>query len=235
MAVAEGVRMLAPMAVITRAVSAKEKVGDKAVKALPRIKMMVPICSAWCGRRISPRIGALHANVMLKLVTNCAAVVGETCKSVAMSLSKPAKIKVSVPTAKVRRTSGQSLFDIDPTVLFLSNYFNGVLLRLMAQSSLPQPAIEELELLPVLQALADPVRLQLIAILAQEGTVSCGFVLNKLPKHKSTLSHHWKVLREAGLTSTTVHGRERWVTLRKADVEMRFPGLLAMVVAQLPG
>ncbi len=103
-------------------------------------------------------------------------------------------------------------------------------MRFMAQSMLPQPALDELDLLTVLQALADPVRLQLISILAAEESVSCGFVLGKLPKHKSTLSHHWKVLREAGLTSTTVIGRERWVTLRRADLDKRFPGLIEIVV-----
>ena len=111
--------------------------------------------------------------------------------------------------------------------------FHRVLLRFMTQPVLPQPATEELELLTILQALADPVRLQLLAILIKEETVSCGFVLGKLPKHKSTLSHHWKVLREAGVTSTSVQGRERWVTLRRADLNERFPGLLQALLAGL--
>ena len=98
----------------------------------------------------------------------------------------------------------------------------------MTQPVLPQPATEELELLAILQALADPVRLQLLKILIKEETVSCGFVLGK-----STLSHHWKVLREAGVTSTSVQGRERWVTLRRADLNERFPGLLQALLAGL--
>ena len=100
----------------------------------------------------------------------------------------------------------------------------------MDHAPLPQPALSDIELLPVLQALADPVRLQLIAILDEEGSVSCGFVLEKLPLHKSTLSHHWKVLREAGVTTTTIRGRERWVTLRRDDMDQRFPGLIDLVI-----
>ena len=100
----------------------------------------------------------------------------------------------------------------------------------MDHAPLPQPALSDIELLPVLQALADPVRLQLIAILDEEGSVSCGFVLKKLSLHKSTLSHHWKVLREAGVTTTTIRGRERWVTLRRDDMDQRFPGLIDLVI-----
>ena len=100
----------------------------------------------------------------------------------------------------------------------------------MDHAPLPQPALSDIELLPVLQALADPVRLQLIAILDEEGSVSCGFVLKKLHLHKSTLSHHWKVLREAGVTTTTIRGRERWVTLRRDDMDQRFPGLIDLVI-----
>ena len=100
----------------------------------------------------------------------------------------------------------------------------------MDHAPLPQPALSDIELLPVLQALADPVRLQLIAILDEEGSVSCGFVLKKLPLHKSTLSHHWKVLREAGVTTTTIRGRERWVTLRRDDMDQRCPGLIDLVI-----
>jgi DNA-binding transcriptional ArsR family regulator len=47
-----------------------------------------------------------------------------------------------------------------------------------------------------------------------------------------TLSHHWRVLREAGLTSTLVEGRKRWVEIRSEDIEARFPGLLAAVLAE---
>ena len=94
----------------------------------------------------------------------------------------------------------------------------------MDHAPLPQPALSDIELLPVLQALADPVRLQLVAILDEEGSVSCGFVLKKLPLH------HWKVLREAGVTTTTIRGRERWVTLRRDDMDQRFPGLIDLVI-----
>jgi hypothetical protein len=45
-----------------------------------------------------------------------------------------------------------------------------------------------------------------------------------------TVSHHYRVLREAGLTTTSVEGRRRVVTIRHDDLEARFPGLLAAVL-----
>jgi len=51
---------------------------------------------------------------------------------------------------------------------------------------------------------------------------------------KSTLSHHLKVLREAGLTVTRVDGTRRMVSLRADDLDARFPGLLRTVVAVAP-
>ena len=49
--------------------------------------------------------------------------------------------------------------------------------------------------------------------------------------HDGALSHHWRVLREAGLTTTTVEGRRRWIVLRRDDLQRRFPGLLNAVLA----
>jgi DNA-binding transcriptional ArsR family regulator len=47
---------------------------------------------------------------------------------------------------------------------------------------------------------------------------------------KSTLSNHWRILREAGLTATVRDGRHRRMSLRRDDLEVRFPGLLAVVL-----
>ena len=48
---------------------------------------------------------------------------------------------------------------------------------------------------------------------------------------KATRSHHFKVLREAGLTHTRAEGTHRYVSLRRDDVDERFPGLLGAVLA----
>jgi DNA-binding transcriptional ArsR family regulator len=91
-----------------------------------------------------------------------------------------------------------------------------------------QPATEDLDLTTVLQALGDPVRLKIVRLLAAGGEQVCGAV--DLGISKSTRSHHFKTLREAGVTFTRVEGTHRHVSLRRDDLEARFPGLLDAVL-----
>jgi DNA-binding transcriptional ArsR family regulator len=93
---------------------------------------------------------------------------------------------------------------------------------------LDMPPVDELELADVLQALSDPVRLQIVEELATGGEQACGAM--PLPVSVSTRSHHFKILREAGVTVTRVLGTQRIVSLRRDDLEQRFPGLLAAVL-----
>jgi DNA-binding transcriptional ArsR family regulator len=86
----------------------------------------------------------------------------------------------------------------------------------------------------VLSALADPVWLTLVRALDAAGDWTCGSDILRdtgITIGKSTLSHHIKVLRDAGLIRTRVNGIRRLVTLRYDDVEQRFPGLLTMLRA----
>ncbi|WP_433179057.1 ArsR/SmtB family transcription factor [Actinoallomurus sp. CA-150999] len=92
----------------------------------------------------------------------------------------------------------------------------------------PKPAVDDLDLATILHALGDPVRLELVRRLAADGEVACSAPDLRVPK--STLSNHWRTLREAGLTSTRIDGRHRWMTLRRADLDARFPGLLDAVL-----
>ena len=95
-----------------------------------------------------------------------------------------------------------------------------------------EPAIETVTIDVVLSALADPVRLTLVRAFAAAGDWTCGSDVVKetgVTIGKSTLSHHIKVLRDAGLIRTRVDGIRRLVTLRYDEVERRFPGLLAML------
>jgi DNA-binding transcriptional ArsR family regulator len=96
---------------------------------------------------------------------------------------------------------------------------------------LPHPDVEELVLTDVLFALSDPVRLGIVRELADDAQLGpcCQEVGGDLPK--STRSHHLKILREAGLIRNVPHGRQRHLSLRRADVEARFPGLLPLVLA----
>jgi DNA-binding transcriptional ArsR family regulator len=97
---------------------------------------------------------------------------------------------------------------------------------------LHQPAVEDLDLTTILQALGDPVRLSIVRELADAGEQVCGAMA--LSVSKSTRSHHFKTLREAGLTQTRIEGTHRHVSLRRDDVEARFPGLLDAVLQTAP-
>lgn len=90
------------------------------------------------------------------------------------------------------------------------------------------PIAEQLSLAAVLHALSDPVRLSIVRTLRDGTEVPCGRL--DVPVSKSTLSHHLKVLRDAGITQTRCEGVQRFVSLRAEDVEARFPGLLGCVL-----
>lgn len=100
---------------------------------------------------------------------------------------------------------------------------------------LPQPDVDDIELVRVLHALGDPVRLQLLARYATGEQISCApDALGVGHLHKSTVSHHMKIMREAGLTSTRAVGRNRYVQLRRDDLDARFPGLMEALLKSLP-
>jgi DNA-binding transcriptional ArsR family regulator len=97
-----------------------------------------------------------------------------------------------------------------------------------------QPAREDLDLTTVLGALADPARLATVRTLGAAREESCTRLLeeSRLDCSKSTMSHHLRVLREAGLTRTRVEGTRRYVSLRREDLQARFPGLLEAVLIE---
>ncbi|MCW2863633.1 MAG: regulatory protein ArsR [Actinoallomurus sp.] len=94
------------------------------------------------------------------------------------------------------------------------------------------PQVEELSLPKVLAALADPARLATVRMLAQVGESACGQIQHDagLEVSKSTMSHHVRILREAGITHSRVQGARRLLTLRRDDLDARFPGLLDAVL-----
>jgi DNA-binding transcriptional ArsR family regulator len=96
--------------------------------------------------------------------------------------------------------------------------------------SIAHPAAEELELGAVLHALSDPVRLRIVAKLAHSDDTdhTCGSFA--LPVTKSTCTHHFKVLREAGVIQQRPQGTTRLNRLRREDLDARFPGLLDCVL-----
>lgn len=95
--------------------------------------------------------------------------------------------------------------------------------------TIAHPVPEQMSLSGVLHALSDPVRLEIVRTLGERGETSCGRF--GAPVSKSTLTHHLKVLRDAGLTQTRCEGVQRLVSLREDDIERKFPGLLRCVLA----
>ncbi len=80
-----------------------------------------------------------------------------------------------------------------------------------------------------MSALSDPIRVGLVRVLA-DGQER-GWSELRAPVAKSTLSHHLRVLRDAGLTRTREEGTRCYVALRRQDLQARFPGLLDSVLA----
>jgi DNA-binding transcriptional ArsR family regulator len=90
------------------------------------------------------------------------------------------------------------------------------------------PPIENFTLSGVLYALSDPARLSIVQSLACKGEQPCGAL--SLPVAKSTASHHFRVLREAGLIQMRAEGTQFINSLRREELEQRFPGLLEAVL-----
>ncbi len=91
------------------------------------------------------------------------------------------------------------------------------------------PSISEIQLESVLYALSDPVRLAIVRQLARNGEATCAALDGGRPK--SSMSHHFRVLREAGIVHTRNHGTSHMNELRRDDLDGAFPGLLAAVLA----
>ncbi|MCP2167613.1 ArsR/SmtB family transcription factor [Goodfellowiella coeruleoviolacea] len=91
---------------------------------------------------------------------------------------------------------------------------------------LPEPARESLRLASVLHALGDPIRLELARRARETPESTCSALADGLDVPMSTLSNHWRIMREAGLISMTVDGRHRRIRLRAEDLRDRFPDLL---------
>jgi len=94
------------------------------------------------------------------------------------------------------------------------------------------PAKEDITLAGVLGALSDPMRLKILGKLLDKphGTLSCSDAAPCAEMAKSTLSHHFRVLRDAGLIRTTKRGVENLNSARWKDVNERFPGLLKAIM-----
>ncbi|MGH2960450.1 MAG: ArsR/SmtB family transcription factor [Solirubrobacterales bacterium] len=99
-------------------------------------------------------------------------------------------------------------------------------------NQIQQPDLNEVSLESALQALADETRLQIVRQLA-DAPAPCACGMFGLEVSKATRSHHFKTLREAGITNTEILGTKRLVSLRREEFDARFPGLLDAVLAPI--
>ena len=92
------------------------------------------------------------------------------------------------------------------------------------------PAASELDLPLILRTVGDPLRLAIVRELADGSERPCNQIQDALGLPPSTCSYHLRLLREAGVTRTRAEGTERYTSLRRDDLESRFPGLLDVLL-----
>lgn len=98
------------------------------------------------------------------------------------------------------------------------------------------PSVESITVEGILHALSDPVRAAIFAEIADsDGTMTCSTFLTVRDRNipKSTLSQHFKVLRDSGLIRSERQGVEMRSSSRCAEIEARFPGLMPAIVDAL--
>jgi DNA-binding transcriptional ArsR family regulator len=91
------------------------------------------------------------------------------------------------------------------------------------------PDVEALDLATIMRTLGDPLRLEIVRLLADDRPRVCNELSGALGIPPSTGSYHLRLLREAGVTRTRAQGTERLISLRRDDLEERFPGLVAVL------
>lgn len=100
-----------------------------------------------------------------------------------------------------------------------------------AMKAYAHPALSEIPLHTVMQALADPCRIAIVrALLKAKGrALACSEV--RLDISKATRSHHFEVLRSAGIIHTDAQGTRCLTCLRRRELNQHFPGLLKLVAS----
>lgn len=90
---------------------------------------------------------------------------------------------------------------------------------------IPHPPASALDLATIMRTLGDPLRLEIVRVLADGRERLCGELSTALDIPPSTGSYHLRLLREAGITRTRADGTQRLISLRRDDLDARFPGL----------
>ena len=94
------------------------------------------------------------------------------------------------------------------------------------------PKLDQIELTDIMYALSDPARLEIVRFLAcGKKALTCSELNCDRPK--SSMSHHFKILRESGLLETRIEGKEHFNSLRLSELETKFPGVLKNILKVL--
>jgi DNA-binding transcriptional ArsR family regulator len=97
------------------------------------------------------------------------------------------------------------------------------------REKIAHPAASALDLATIMHAVGDPLRLDIVRLLADDRPRPCSEVSGAMGLPVSTCSYHMRLLREAGVTRTRAEGTQRFTSLRRDDLEDRFPGLVEVL------
>ena len=98
-----------------------------------------------------------------------------------------------------------------------------------AREKIAHPAASALDLATIMRTVGDPLRLDIVRLLADDVPRPCSDVSAAMGLPVSTCSYHLRLLREAGVTRTRAEGTQRFISLRRDDLEDRFPGLIEVL------
>jgi DNA-binding transcriptional ArsR family regulator len=92
------------------------------------------------------------------------------------------------------------------------------------------PEVDSFDLATIMRALGDPLRIQIVRLVDAEDEILCADLYDRLGLPASTGSYHLRQLREAGVTRSRAIGTKRMVSVRREDLDSRFPGLVDLVI-----
>jgi DNA-binding transcriptional ArsR family regulator len=99
------------------------------------------------------------------------------------------------------------------------------------REKIPHPSADALDLATVMRTVGDPLRLEIVRLLGDDETRACSDIASAIGVPMSTASYHLRLLREAGIIHSRADGTLRLITLRRDDLESRFPGLVDVLTA----